>query len=258
MEWYIFLFVVAIGFVSGFINTLAGSGSLVSILMLIHLGLPINVANGTNRIAIMMQNIVGVASFKKQKVFEWKEGIYLSIPTAVGATIGALSAISLKNDIMEIVIAIILLFMLGILVIKPDKWIKGQAGKFKEKPSVWQIIIFFFIGLYGGFIQAGVGFFLLAGLVLSAGFNLVKANAVKVFIVLMYIPLTLAIFAFSGQVNYLFGIVLGIGNMAGAFLATKVAVKWGPQFIRYFLIVIIFGSALKLLYDNIFPPILEL
>ncbi len=252
MEWYIFLLVVAIGIISGFINTLAGSGSLVSIVMLIFLGLPPNVANGTNRIAILMQNIVGVASFKKQKVFEWKEGIYLSIPATIGAAIGALSAISLKNDIMEIVIAIILLFMLGILIVKPDTWIKGQAGKFKEKPSVWQIIIFFFIGLYGGFIQAGVGFFLLAGLVLSAGFNLVKANAVKVFIVLMYIPITLAIFAFSGQVNYLFGIVLGTGNMLGAFVATKVATKWGPQFIRYFLIVIIFGSAVKLIIDNVF------
>ncbi len=251
MEWYNFLLVILIGLIAGFINTLAGSGSIISIVMLMSLGLPPNVANGTNRIAILMQNIVGVASFKKQKVFEWKEGIWLAIPAVIGATIGAFSAVNLKNDIMEVVIAFILLFMLGILIIKPDKWIKGQAGKFKEKPSILQIIIFFFIGLYGGFIQAGVGFFLLAGLVLSAGFDLVKSNAIKMLIVLLYIPFTIAIFAYNHQINYLLGFMLGLGNMLGAFIGSKISVKWGPKFIRYFLIIIILGFTIKLLIDNL-------
>lgn len=256
MEWYIALLVVGVGLIAGFVNTLAGSGSIISISMLIFLGLPPNVANGTNRIAILLQNLVGVASFKKQKVFEWKEGIWLSIPAVIGSAVGALSAVSLKNDIMEIVIAIVLLFMLAIVIVKPDKWVEGQAGKFKEKPSFLQIIIFFFIGLYGGFIQAGVGFFLLSGLVLSAGFNLVKANAIKMLIVLLYTPVALAVFAFSGQVDFLYGFILSIGNMAGAFLATKVSVKWGPKFIRYFLIAILIVAAAKLLIDNV-PTLLQ-
>jgi hypothetical protein len=247
MEWYIIVAVVLVGFVAGFINTLAGSGSLLTLPLLMFLGLPANVANGTNRIAILLQNVVGVSSFKKQKVLDFKHGLWLGIPAVIGSFIGAQIAINLNEDIMRKTIGGLLIVMLFIIIYKPDKWIKGKAGEIVAKPGILQIIIFFFIGIYGGFIQAGVGFFLLAGLVLGAGLDLVRANALKVFIVLLYTPIALGIFMLNDQVDYKLGLILAVGNMLGAFVGAKATVSWGPKFVRYILLIAITVSSVKLL-----------
>ena len=246
MEWYIILAVIGVGFIAGFINTLAGSGSLLTLPLLMFLGLPANVANGTNRIAILLQNIVGVTSFKQQRVLSFKEGLIIGIPAAIGSIIGAQIAINLNDEIMSRTIGGLLVFMLFIIILKPDRWIKEKAG---GTPVVrwFQIIIFFVIGIYGGFIQAGVGFFLLAGLVLGMGHELVKANALKVFIVFLYTPFALAIFILNDQVDYKLGLILAIGNMLGAFVGARVAVKWGAKAVRYFLIIALAFASLKLL-----------
>lgn len=247
MEWYIILAVIGVGFIAGFINTLAGSGSLLTLPLLMFLGLPANIANGTNRIAILLQNVVGVTSFKKQKVLDFKHGLWLGIPAVIGSFIGAQIAINMNEEIMRRTIGGLLVFMLFIIIYKPDKWIKGRAGEISPKPGMLQLIIFFFIGMYGGFIQAGVGFFLLAGLVLGAGLDLVRANALKVFIILLYTPIALAIFMINNQVDYKLGLILAIGNMLGAYIGAKATVSWGPKIVRYILLIAISISAIKLL-----------
>jgi uncharacterized membrane protein YfcA len=246
MDWYIVLAVIGVGFLAGFINTLAGSGSLLTLPLLMFLGLPANVANGTNRIAILLQNIVGITSFRQQRVLSFREGLMIGIPAAVGSIAGAHIAINLNDEIMTRAIGGLLVFMLVLIILKPDRWINEQAG---GPPVVrWlQIIIFFAIGIYGGFIQAGVGFFLLAGLVLGTGHELVRANALKVFIVFLYTPFALAIFILNDQVDYKLGLILAIGNMLGAFAGSRVAVKWGPRAVRYFLIIALAFASLKLL-----------
>ncbi|MUP37462.1 sulfite exporter TauE/SafE family protein [Labilibaculum euxinus] len=247
MEWYYYILIVIVGVFCGFLNTLAGSGSIISLAMLMFMGLPANVANGTNRIAILMQNIVGVSSFKKQKVFSFKEGIWLALPAIVGSVIGAGLAVEINEDMMQKTIGGLLIFLFFIVLYKPDAWVKGQAGLIRSKPSIIQIVIFFFIGLYGGFIQAGVGFFLLSGLVLGAGFDLVKANAIKVFIVLLYTPFALGVFVMNGQVDYKIGLILAAGNMIGAYIAANFAVSLGAKFVRYILLAVIIFASLKFL-----------
>lgn len=254
MEWYIIIAVIAAGFTAGFINTFAGGGSLITLPLLMFLGLPANIANATNRIAIFLQNIVGVANFKKQKVFTYKEGIWLAIPAIAGVIPGAILAIHINEEIMTRIIGGLLIFMFFIIIFKPDIWVKGKAGLIKAKPNIIQIIIFFCIGLYGGFIQAGVGFFLIAGLVLGTGYDLVKANAIKLFIVLLYTSVAILIFVINKQIDFKWGLLLAIGNMSGAFVASKFAVSWGPKIVRIILLVVIFLASLKLLgvFDLIF------
>ena len=240
------LAVIGVGLIAGFINTLAGSGSLLTLPLLMFLGLPPNVANGTNRIAILLQNIVGVSSFKQQKVLDFKDGIKIGIPAVIGSLIGARIAVNVNDAIMEKAIGGLLILMFFLIILKPNRWLKGHEDQPPAK-LIWQVIIFFFIGVYGGFIQAGVGFFLLGGLVLGAGFELVKANALKVFIVFLYTPFALAIFIINGDVNYVFGFILAIGNMMGAFFGARVAVKWGAKAVRYFLLLALAFASLKLL-----------
>jgi uncharacterized membrane protein YfcA len=245
MDWNIVALIV-VGIFAGFVNTLAGSGSLVTLPFLMFLGLPANVANGTNRIAIFFQSLVGAASFKNQKVFTFKEGIWFSLPSIIGAVIGAKIAVEINEEIMETVIGILMILMFLLMVLLPKAWTKPSAEKIKTRPSFIQIIILFAIGIYGGFIQAGVGVFLLAGLVLGAGFDLIKANAVKLLIVTVYTFFALAVFMIDGMVDYKYGLILATGNVAGALIATKFAVKKGVGFVRYVLLFVILASALQI------------
>jgi uncharacterized membrane protein YfcA len=246
MEWYIYPAIIAVGFIAGFINTMAGSGSLLTLPLLMFLGLPANIANGTNRVAIFLQNVVAVRGFKKQKVFEFREGIWLVIPATAGSLIGALIAVKFNERILELFIGGLLVFMFFIILFKPDRWIREHAGNIDTRPKFWHMVIFFLIGIYGGFIQAGVGFFLLAGLVLGVGADIIKANALKVLIILIYTGFALVIFFINGQVNLRVGLILAVGNMLGAWIGTRVAVSWGPKFVRIILLVAIFVSALEL------------
>jgi len=247
MEWYEIVLLVSAGIIAGFINTLAGSGSLITLPLLIFIGLPANVANGTNRIAILLQSVVGVGAFKQKKVFEWHEGIWLTIPASVGALVGAFVALDINDALMNKIIGVLLVVMFFMILYKPEQWVKEQAGGVHAKPTLLRILVFFGIGFYGGFIQAGVGFFLLAGLVLGAGFDLLKANAIKVLIVLAFTVVALIVFVLNSQVNYLIGLVLGAGSMLGAWIATHVAVKQGAKFIRWFLLGAVLVFAVKLL-----------
>ena len=246
MEWYLYPAIIAVGIFAGFINTLAGSGSLLTLPLLMFLGLPATVANGTNRVAIFLQNVVAVKSFRNQEVFRYSEGIWLALPAAAGSFIGSMVAVHFNEKILSAFIGGLLVVMFFLILLKPDRWIKSMAGTIDPSPKLSRIVIFFLIGIYGGFIQAGVGFFLLAGLVFSVGADLVKANALKVFVILIYTAVALVVFFINGQVNIKIGLVLATGNMIGAWLGSRSAVRGGPKFVRGILLFAILVSALKL------------
>jgi uncharacterized membrane protein YfcA len=248
LEWYQYLLIVGAGLIAGFINTLAGSGSLLTLPLLIFIGLPPNVANGTNRIAIMLQSLVGSVGFRKQGSLDLRAGLLLGIPSVAGSIVGALIALSINNKMMERVVGVLLVVMFFIVLLKPEAWLKGKTEK-GIGGSLWiNILVFFVIGVYGGFIQAGVGFFLLAGLVLGAGLNVVRANAIKNFLVFLYTPFALAVFMIGHQVDYRAGLILSVGSMTGAWLGTRSAVSWGPTFVRYVLLVAVLVSAVQLIF----------
>ncbi len=254
MEIGLILAVIGAGILCGFINTLAGSGSVISLPMLIFLGLPPNVANGTNRIAILLQSLTGVLIFKKHKFLDTKRGILPSIAAVIGSVFGARIAIDLDDAMMEKVIGAVMVIMLVVVLYKPKQWLEGKQQEVSSKTSVIQFILFFFIGVYGGFIQAGVGIFLLSALVLGAGMDLVRANAIKLLIVLLYTPFALGVFMYHNQVDYKWGFILAIGNIIGAYIASNFAVSWGPKFIRWVLIAVMVFSALELFgIINLFP-----
>jgi uncharacterized protein len=248
MEWYQYILIIGAGLIAGFINTLAGSGSLLTLPLLMFIGLPPNVANGSNRIAIMLQSLVGSLGFRKQGTLDMKAGLVLGIPSVAGSVIGALIALAINGKSMERIVGVLLIVMFFIVLFKPEAWLKGKTDK-SLSGSLWlNVIIFFIIGIYGGFIQAGVGFFLLGGLVLGAGLDLVRANAVKNLLVFLYTPFALAVYIIGHQVDYKAGLILSIGSMTGAWLGTKSAVSWGPVFVRYVLLIAVLVSSIQLIF----------
>jgi uncharacterized membrane protein YfcA len=248
LEWYKYILIIGAGLIAGFINTLAGSGSLLTLPLLMFIGLPPHVANGTNRIAIMLQSLVGTLGLRKEAALDRKSGFSLGIPSIMGSIVGALLALALNAQAMERAIGILLMFMFFIVLFKPEIWLKDRTQKSMGSSSFLTFLIFFLIGVYGGFVQAGVGFFLLGGLVLGAGMNLVKANAVKNLLVFLYTPFALTVYIIGNQVDYKAGLILSIGSVAGAWLGTKSAISWGPVFIRYVLLIAVLVSAIQLMF----------
>lgn len=245
MEWYLIAGLIGVGFLAGFVNTLAGGGSMLTLPMLMFLGLPAGVANGTNRVAILLQNIAGVKTFRDNKAINLKVDSRLAIPAVIGAVPGAFIAADLNEEIMRRVIAVVLGLMFFLVLLKPKTWERSMIAD-PERPVWWQYLLFFFIGMYGGFIQVGTGFLLLAGLVMGSGYDLVRGNAVKKWIILLYTPFALAVFFFNHQVDLKAGLILAVGNMLGAVVGARFAVSWGPKVVKYFLLLALVVVTLKL------------
>ena len=131
-------------------------------------------------------------------------------------------------------------------MLDPNGWVKANADRAKARNPFIRFLVFFGIGFYGGFIQIGVGFFMLAGLVLGCGFDLLKANALKVLLILSYTLIALAIFIYYGLIDWSTGFILSCGNMLGAWLGTRLSIKWGAKYIRYILLVALVLVSLKL------------
>ncbi|MBZ4687220.1 MAG: uncharacterized protein PWQ96_837 [Clostridia bacterium] len=242
------LLILATGMLAGFFNTMAGGGSLLTMPVLIFLGLPSAVANGTNRIALLIQNIVAVANFRNKGYFDLKLGLMLGIPALLGSIVGANIAVSLNDELFNKILAIVMLVVLFLILKKPHrKLTSSEEENVTRKQKIASVITFFFIGIYGGFIQAGVGFIIIAALTVLTGMSLVKINSVKVFVILIYMISSLGIFVFNGKVNWILGFTLAIGNSLGAWIGSNFAVKKGDKFIKGILFVAVIAMAAKLL-----------
>ncbi len=248
MELMFYPLVILAGLACGFINTIAGSGSLITLPILIFMGLPAGVANGTNRVAILAQNLVAAKSFHQQGILDIKQGSRLLIPAMLGALVGAQIAVDLNEKMMQLAIASVMILMVVVMLLKPGKWLKDSTGNV-EKPGWKQWFAFFTVGVYGGFIQAGVGIFMLASLVLVSGFDLVRGNALKVFLAMGFTPVALFVFLINDQVRWDVGLIMALGNMTGAWLGARAAIKGGAGFVRNALIVVVSLSSIKMLVD---------
>ncbi len=245
MEWYEVIILIAAGFFTGFINTVAGGGSLISLPVLIFLGLPPSIANATNRVAIFAQNVFAVAGFKSKGVSAYPYSLYLGISAFFGAIIGAEISVELSDDLFKRLIAIIMVGVLIVTLINPAK--KGfNVERLSRKHKTWGIISFFFIGIYGGFIQIGVGFIIIAALTHINHFSLVKTNSAKVFLVLIYTMAALGVFIIEGQINWVYGLTLAVGNSTGGWIASRFSVRKGDKWIKGFLTVMVIALAIRL------------
>ncbi|MFT6871750.1 MAG: putative membrane protein YfcA [Roseivirga sp.] len=241
------LILLAVGLFAGCLNTLAGGGSLLSLPVLIFLGLPPNVANATNRVAIVLQNIFAVRGFKSKGVSVYPFNLWLGISAFCGAIVGAFLAVDIDKEVFNRILAVVIVAVVVYMAINPLKNI-NKPENMGKKATITSIIIFFFVGIYGGFIQAGVGYLMIMALTLVNGFSLVKTNSIKVFVALTYTLVALGIFIYYGIVNWEFGIPLAIGNATGGWLASRWSVNKGDNWIRYIVMVTASAFAIKLFF----------
>lgn len=236
-----YLLAVVGGVLAGIINTLAGSGSLVTLPILVALGLPAPLANGTNRVGIVLQSLVGLVTMKRTDQLNLTGSPWFVAPSMVGAGAGAWVASTLDAKTMNGVIFGVMIAMLGLILLDPKRWLREHSSDTAHKPTWWLVLVFVGVGFYGGFLQAGVGVMLLVGLVMGAGFSLRHANGIKLVIALGFTSLALAVFATQGLVDWRLGALMAIGQSIGAWIGVKFLLQHeqAPRWIRRLLIVIV-------------------
>lgn len=244
-EWSTNLMLFGTGCVAGILNVVAGGGSFLSLPVLIFLGLPTTLANGTNRVAILIQNIGAVWSFHRHGVMDWKSLFWAALPTTVGAALGALLALQVGDEAFKKILAFLMVAVTLWTLWDP---LKKKLNHSRTAGGAHLLSLtsgFFVVGIYSGFVQAGVGFLILATTTL-AGFNLVKGNAIKVLVLLASMIVSLTVFASQGMVNWTMGFVLGVGSLLGGLLGVKLTVLKGHVWIKHFVTATVIIFALQL------------
>lgn len=221
---------LVVGVVSGVINALAAGGSFLTLPLLIFLGLPATLANGTNRVGVLLQTVAGVWTFNRHDLIDWRWNAQAAVPSLAGAALGVWAALHTPEVALRRVLstAIILLTLMALV---------GNTRRPREATAIRQPThpllagALFVTGFYGGFLQAGVGFLLLSITTLS-GLDLVRGNAVKALTVLLVTLLSLVAFAGAGHVHWPSGLALGVGNLAGGAIGARLAVAKGHQWLE--------------------------
>lgn len=247
LTWAESLALLGVGVVSGALNVLAGGGSFLSLPLLIFLGLPPSVANGTNRIAILVQNMGAVWRFRRHGLVDGSWIAMAAVPAAAGALLGTWAAIEIGEELFRRILAA--LMVAATLWILWDPIGHGETGETIDASGggrrVALAAAFFGVGVYGGFVQAGIGFLLVA-VATWAGLDLVRGNALKVLVVLGLTPLSLAIFAWSGRVDWAAGLPLAAGHLLGALAGVRLTILKGHAWIKRFVTVTVIAFAIKL------------
>lgn len=234
------------GVAAGIVNTLAGGGSLITVGLLVFLGLPGTVANGTNRIGVLVQNLTSAWRFRAEGVPGIRESVPVLIPVVIGSLVGAYAISRVTPELFERLFGILML-----LLLLPTLWPRRsqpapEAAAVRSWPPALRTLVFLAVGLYGGAIQAGVGIFLIFALS-RAGFDLVRANSIKVVVIAVLTAAAVPVFIASRQVDWPAALALVAGFAAGGALGVRLAVRGGERVIRPALTLAVVALAGRLL-----------
>lgn len=242
------LLLLGAGFLAGVLNTIAGGGSLLSLPILILVGLPATVANASNRIALFIGGIGATHSFAKRDLIPGR-WFRLALPPALfGVLFGTWGATQVSDVAFERVIAIVLLASAGLILWQPMPRDSGAEVPQPPRGSKrWVLVLIFFVlGIYSGFIQAGVGF-LFTAVFATQGVDLIRANGIKAPLILVFTGVAMVLFAFSGLLNWVAGLSLAVGQYFGSRYGVRLQILKGQRWVRTVLILAIVAFSIRLL-----------
>lgn len=243
-QWEMALLILLAGAVASFINMMAGGGSMITLGTMILLGIEPTVANATNRVGIVVATGTGSLAFKSEKFSDLKTSLILAACAIPGAIIGAIYSVNISNELFQKLLAFVMIFILITLLI-PQK--KHKIEQAKKSALIYPAM--FAIGFYGGFIQVGVGFLIMAAIRYLMSVDLLRVNMHKVLIVTIYNLPVLLVFVLSGKVEWFYALALSVGNAIGAWISVKLAIKKGEKVVKIVLILAIILMATKFLLD---------
>lgn len=248
MEWYLYVIAIVGAFLAGSINTLAGNGSVITLSILTELmGMPGNLANGTNRVGVLFNGFGGVWGFYRGGKLNLAGSMGLLVSMILGAIVGGVIAVLISDAQFMLIFKVLMVVMLVVILVKPSRWLIEK--RLETAVPVWVLwTAYFLLGIYGGLIQMGMGIFFLAVLVLLSRIPIIEANAIKIFAVTIYTVIVVAIFEYQGLIDWPIGLLMGVGQFAGGWITARTAAKYpgANKWAYYLLVAIVLASLLSL------------
>lgn len=228
---------------AGVINVLAGGGSFLTLPVLIAAGLPVHIANGTNRISVVFQGVFAAASFQKKGEFDAMLYKQLLPPLLLGAVVGAFLATFIDPEGLRTTFGVLFLVMAFALLTR-SHWSK------KAEPRLHPLRYpaLFIVGVYGGFIQAGVGLWILLASTGLFASDAVRANSVKLPLTLTFTFPALLIFLHADMVHWIPGLILALGTVLGTVVGVRLSIRGGAPLIFRAVTVVLFATGIRLLF----------
>ncbi|MCB1098612.1 MAG: sulfite exporter TauE/SafE family protein [Verrucomicrobiae bacterium] len=257
LEIWQLIFLASMGILAGVLNVIAGGGSLLTLPVMIFLGIPESVANGTNRVAIFAQNVTAVSGFRKKGFSDFRLSFTLALAAVPGSVLGAQAGVLVRGETFNRILAVVMIAVIVLMAVQQrSKEEAKHAAPVKTAGSVslnrsrwiWGHIAMVGVGFYGGFIQAGVGFLIMAVLSKLMKLDLVRVNMHKVFVVGMFTLAALIVFIIHGKIWWVTGLCLAVGNSLGGWIGSQLSVTKGEGFIRRVLYIALLVMAIKLLF----------
>lgn len=212
------------------------------------MGMPADLANGTNRVSVFIQSAEGVRGFHRHQVLDTAAIRPILVPTVSGSLLGSVTASWLPLALLKPLLIATMIGMALLMILKPTIMAPeaSEPLALKESPAGWFAL--FGAGLYGGFIQGGVGFLLLAALCGVLRYQLVAANALKLVCTGVFGIVALAVFAWRGQVAWIPGLVIAAGTIIGVRLSVNFAVKAHHDTLRVILLATVIVTCIAAIF----------
>jgi hypothetical protein len=236
------------GFASGWINVIAGGGSLLTVPVMVFMGLPGPVSNGTNRIAIIVQSISAIASFRSKGFSDFRLSASLAAAASLGAYFGALFGVSLDGVWFNRTVAAVMIAVMILMATGEDRTMPKPDASSKARNLVLGHVLMVGAGFWGGFIQIGVGFLIMPILYRVMGLDLVRVNMHKVFIALVFTFVAFLVFASKVAIVWEAGAALALGTAVGGWMGAHATIAKGEKFIKRALSAVLAAMVVKLLF----------
>ncbi|SAK99722.1 hypothetical protein AWB77_06007 [Caballeronia fortuita] len=220
----IIVVVVVAGLLCGFLNTVASSGSAVSLPILMSVGLHAATANATNRIPVLVGAIAATVGLARNGAIPWRRALTAAAPLMAGAALGAMASVYLPgHDLRMVIVGAVVLAL--ILILTKLKNLLNAAGNGEITLGFKSMSLLFLVGIWTGFIVLDSGTYMLLVLVLAAGLSLVEANAIKNVATLLTTAVAMAVFVQHQSIDWPIGGIMAAGSLVGGLLGARLAIS---------------------------------
>lgn len=247
----LFLFLFATGFVAGFIDSIAGGGGLIALPVLLSIGLPPQLALGTNKLQGCFGTFSAACNFIQKKEIEPRTALSGICFTLIGASCGAWLVQQLSAHFIEPIIPFLLLGVLIYTFFMPKLGFTDTVPKISS--FLFSMIFGITLGFYDGFFGPGTGSFWTLACMAIMGMNMTKASGYTKIMNFTSNVIALSIFIAGGNVLYSVGLIMASGQILGALTGSGLAIKKGASFIRPIFLTVVLLTIARLLYINILP-----
>jgi uncharacterized membrane protein YfcA len=231
---------------AGVVNSIAGGGTLLTFPTLLRVVSPV-VANATSTVALVPGSLAGAWGYRRE-MHELSRWTFLLIgPSLLGGLVGSLLLILFDEQYFSRLIPWLILLAAALFLIQPLMAKLIGIGKPHRPPSVLGllgVILFqFLVAVYGGYFGAGIGILMLSALSIMGLGDIHRMNALKTFLAVWINGISVAVFVWSGQVNWRYGLVMAVAAIVGGYLGARIARLLNRTLVRWMVVAIGFGLA---------------